>query len=92
MLEDVNSQPHFGERFALAIGAQRRLEHDEMDDVFLYKGEEVRVKEKVGCVSSADPSLLVLGAKLGALERTVGSARQVLGIVTGVEEGEEDDV
>jgi len=52
----------------------------------------VRVKEKVACVSSADPSLLVLGAKLGALERTVGSARVVLGVVTGGEEGERDDV
>jgi hypothetical protein len=81
-----------GSRFALAIGAQRRLEHDEMDDVFNYRGEEVRVKEKVGCVSSADPSLLVLGAKLGALERTVGSARVVLGVVTGGQEGEGEDV
>ena len=52
----------------------------------------MRVKEKVACVSSADPSLLVLGAKLGALERTVGSARVVLGVVTGGEEGERDDV
>ena len=63
-----------------------------MDDVFNYRGEEVRVKEKVGCVSSADPSLLVLGAKLGALERTVGSARVVLGVVTGGQGEEDDDV
>ena len=31
----------------------------------MFKGEEVRVKEKVVVESSADPSLLSLGAKLG---------------------------
>jgi hypothetical protein len=77
------------ERFAFAIGAQRRLEHDEMDDVFMFKGEEVRVREKVRVEGSADPSLLSLGAKLGALERTVGAAREALGIVGGLGVGDD---
>jgi hypothetical protein len=88
ILEPVKKEVGLGERFAFAIGAQRRLEHDEMESVFVYKGEEVRVKEKVRVEGSADPSLLSLGAKLGALERTVDGARKSLGVVTG---GEEDD-
>ncbi len=54
-----------------------------MDGVYMFRGEEVRVKEKVVVESSADPSLLSLGAKLGALERAVGSARLGLGAVMG---------
>lgn len=65
------------------MGVQRRLEHDEMDGVYMFRGEEVRVKEKVVVESSADPSLLSLGAKLGALERGVGSMRGNLGVVMG---------
>ena len=84
-------QPNLGSRFAYAIGAQRRLEHDEMDDFFMYRGEEVRVKEKVRVEGSADPSLLSLGAKLGALERTVEGCRVALGVVTGLSGKEEDD-
>jgi hypothetical protein len=75
-------------RFALAIGAQRRLEHDEMDEVFLYRGEEVRVREKIRVEGSADPSLLSLGAKLGALERVVAERRAGLGVLMGVGLGE----
>jgi hypothetical protein len=89
VLEPVNAQPNLGSRLAFAIGAQRRLEHDEMDDTFTYRGEEVRVREKVRVESSADPSLLSLAAKLGALERTVEAARVGLRIVTG--QGLEDD-
>jgi hypothetical protein len=83
-LEPTAVQPNLGSRFAYAIGAQRRLEHDEMDDVFLYRGEEVRVKEKVRVEGSADPSLLSLGAKLGALERTVEGCRVGLSVVMGL--------
>ena len=83
VLEPVSAQPNLGSRFAFAIGAQRRLEHDEMDEVYMYKGEEVRVREKVKVDSSTDPSLLSLGAKLGALERTVEAARMSLGILMG---------
>jgi hypothetical protein len=84
VLEPTSIQPNLGERFAFAIGAQRRLEHDEMDEVFVFRGEEVRVREKVRVEWSADPSLLSLGAKLGALERTVHGARVGLGVVTGL--------
>jgi hypothetical protein len=88
VLEPTSIQPTPISRFALAIGAQRRLEHDEMDEVFMYKGEEVRVREKVRVEGSADPSLLSLGAKLGALERTVAERRKGLEVLMGV--GEED--
>jgi len=89
VLESANAVPNLSSRFALAIGAQRRLEHDEMDEVFFYKGEEVRVKEKVR-VESADPSLMAAMAKLAALEHTVQIARKCLTIVMGedVDDGE----
>ncbi|KAH8601941.1 RAVE subunit 2/Rogdi [Bisporella sp. PMI_857] len=86
VLEDAEKELNLGERFAFAIGAQRRLEHDEMDGVFIYRGERVRVREKVRVEGSADPSLLSLGAKLGALERTVVGARRCLDVVTGKKE------
>jgi len=60
-----------------------------MDAVYMFKGEEVRVKEKVVVESSADPSLLSLGAKLGALERGVGGMREGLRAVMGGVDGEE---
>jgi len=82
-LEPTSKELNLGERFAFAIGAQRRLEHDEMDNVFLFKGEQVRVKEKVRVEGSADPSLLSLSAKLAALERTVDGARRCLDVVSG---------
>lgn len=85
MLEKISKEPNLAEKFALAIGAQRRLEHDEMDDVFSYRGEDVRVKEKVK-VESADPSLMSVMAKVAALEHTVGVARMGLKIVMGDEE------
>jgi len=74
---------NLGTKLAFAIGAQRRIEHDEMEGVWVYKGEEVRVREKVRVESSADPTLLVLGAKLGALERTVEAGRGCLGVLMG---------
>lgn len=85
VLESAQREQNLGERLAYAIGAQRRLEHDEMDDVFLFRGEEVRVKEKVRVVGGADPSFLSLGAKLGALELIVKGSRVALGVVTGRE-------
>jgi hypothetical protein len=84
-LESAQREQNLGERFAFAIGAQRRLEHDEMDEVFLFRGQEVRVKEKVRVVGGADPSLLSLGAKLGALELIVKGSRVALGVVMGKE-------
>lgn len=86
VLEPTKKEVGLGERFAFAIGAQRRLEHDEMDGVFVVRGEECRVREKVRVEGSADPSLLSLGAKLGALERTVDGARRGLAVVSGESE------
>lgn len=76
---------NLGTKLAFAIGAQRRIEHDEMERVYSYKGEEVRVKEKVVVESSTDPMLLVLGAKLGSLERSVAAGRATLGVLMGEE-------
>jgi hypothetical protein len=88
-LESAQREQNLGERLAYAIGAQRRLEHDEMDDVFVFRGEEVRVKEKVRVVGGADPSLLSVGAKLGALELIVKGSRVALGVVMGKEVDDE---
>ncbi|KAK6603497.1 37S ribosomal protein Rsm22 [Botrytis cinerea] len=90
VLEPVAQQVNFGSRIAFAIGAQRRLEHDEMDEVFMFKGEEVRVKEKVR-VESADPRLMSVLAKVAALEHTVEGARAGLKIVMGSDGLEAED-
>lgn len=57
----------------------------------MYKGEEVRVREKVRVEGSADPSLLSLGAKFGALERTVAERRKGLEVLMGVGEDTDGD-
>jgi hypothetical protein len=43
-----------------------------MDNTFLWRGEEVRVKEKVKLESMVDPVVLSLGSKLLSLEGMVG--------------------
>ena len=53
----------------------------------MYRGQEVRVREKIR-VESQDPSLMSVMAKLSALEHGVGVARRSLAIVM---EGDEDD-
>ena len=75
----------FTGRIAQALGAAKPLTHDEMDEVFMYRGKEVKVKEKVR-VESLDPKLMAASAKLAALERTVGHARAALNVVMGKEE------
>lgn len=62
-----------------------------MDAVFMYRGEEVRVREKVRVEGSADPRLLSLGAKLGALVRTVAERRKGLEVLMGVGEDTDGD-
>lgn len=84
VLEPADAPQTIGTRFAFAIGAQRRLEHDEMDETFNYLGHNVRVKEKVR-VESADPSLIAVMAKLAALDHTIGLARKCLSLVMGEE-------
>lgn len=93
-LEDADQPLNFGTKLAFAIGAQRRLEHDEMEGVYTIPrlagapgvegGRRVRVKEKVR-VESADPSLMAGMAKVGALEHAIGLARWGLSVVMGEE-------
>ncbi|KAK5114258.1 hypothetical protein LTR85_010323 [Meristemomyces frigidus] len=70
------------ERLATALGGGRPAFHDEAHEVFIYKGQEVRVRDKVR-VESQDPSLMAAMAKLGALERNVALSRRALDIVMG---------
>ncbi|CAC9892605.1 unnamed protein product [Aureobasidium pullulans] len=80
------------DRLAHALGGGPRAPaHDEAEDVFSYRGAEVRVKEKVR-VESADPSLISAMAKLAALEHTVELGRRALDVVMGKEhEGDDDE-
>jgi hypothetical protein len=72
----------FRDRIAVAIGASKRPDHDEVDDVFVYRGQEVRVREKVA-VESQDPGLIATMTKLAALEHNIAAAQQRLAIVMG---------
>ncbi|KAG8534339.1 uncharacterized protein KY384_001183 [Bacidia gigantensis] len=62
--------------------AQRPQVHDELDQVFEWRGEKVNVKEKVK-VESQDPSLMAVGAKLSALGHSVKSWRLKVAVVMG---------
>lgn len=73
---------NFRERLGLA---PKRPEHDEADVVFRYRGQEVKVREKVR-VESQDPSLMAVMAKLSALEHGVKVGRRALDVVMGKEE------
>lgn len=75
------------ERLATALGGGRPAFHDEAHEVFMYKGQEVRVRDKVR-VESQDPSLMAAMAKLGALERNIALSRRALDIVMGKENEE----
>jgi hypothetical protein len=59
--------------------------HDEADRTFTYKGQEVRVKDKIR-VESQDPALISAMAKLNALEHTVMLSCRALEMVMGHEE------
>jgi len=56
--------------------------HDEADQIFVYKQNRVRVREKVR-VEAADPRLMAVSSKLGALENTVALSRKALSVVMG---------
>ncbi|KAF2163036.1 hypothetical protein M409DRAFT_68678 [Zasmidium cellare ATCC 36951] len=75
------------ERLATALGGSRQAFHDEAHEVFAYKGQDVRVRDKVR-VESQDPSLMAAMAKLGALERNVALSRRALDVVMGEEQDE----
>lgn len=70
------------ERLTTALTGGRPAIHDEAHDVFAYKGQEVRVRDKVR-VESQDPSLIAAMAKLGALERHIAMSRRSLDVVMG---------
>ena len=70
------------EKLVSALGGGKQAFHDEAHEVFTYKGQEVRVRDKVR-VESQDPSLMAALAKLGALERSVAMARRGLDVVMG---------
>lgn len=70
------------ERLATALTGGRPAFHDEAHEVFSYRGQEVRVRDKVR-VESQDPSLISAMAKLGALERNIALSRRSLDVVMG---------
>ena len=77
------------EKLFAAVGGGRQVFHDEAHEVYLYKGQEVRVREKVR-VESQDPCLMAAYAKLAALERSIAVARRGLDVVMGKEADGED--
>ena len=73
------------DRLAQALGGQRPPSHEEAEEMFHYKGQNVRVREKVR-VESLDPSLMAAMAKLSALEHTVALSCRALDVVLGKED------
>ena len=68
-------------RTRLGLGPRPPI-HDELNQAFHYRGEEVTVKEKVR-VESQDPSLMAVMAKLSALGHSVGGWRLKVAMVMG---------
>lgn len=73
------------DRLAVALGGNRPPAHDEADQVFKFRDQDVRVKEKIR-VESQDPALISAMAKLNALEHNILLSRKALHIVMGREE------
>ncbi|PSN70070.1 hypothetical protein BS50DRAFT_304170 [Corynespora cassiicola Philippines] len=80
--DEVHSGFSIRDRLAVALGGARPPVHDEADRTFRYKGQEVRVKEKIR-IESQDPALISAMAKLNALEHNVVLSRKALAIVMG---------
>lgn len=70
------------ERMGFALGTHKAPIHDEVDEIFTWHGQDVKVKEKVR-VQSLDPKLMAALAKLTSLERTVALARRSLNTLMG---------
>lgn len=70
---------------AVALGGARTPHHDEADRAFKYRGQDVRVKEKIR-VESQDPALISASAKLNALEHSIMLSRKAVNIVMGRDE------
>lgn len=81
---DFHSTFSFRDRLGLALGTTKAPSHDEVDEVFTWRGRDAKVKDKIR-VESSDPQLMAALAKLNALERTVGLARKGLSTVMGTE-------
>lgn len=64
------------------IFGTRHRAHDEAGDVFHWKGDEVKVREKVR-VESQDPSLMAVMAKLTALQHEVQKWICALNVLMG---------
>jgi hypothetical protein len=73
------------ERLTTALVGGRPVFHDEAHETFMYKGQEVRVRDKVR-VESQDPSLIAAITKLGALERSIALSRRALDVIMGRED------
>lgn len=62
--------------------------HDEVGDAFAWKGDDVKVKEKIR-VESQDPSLMSVMAKLTALHHEVVKCKTALKVLMGSEDESE---
>jgi len=72
----------FRERFAAAVGLRNGgngVGIANQDQIYHYKGGDVRVRERVR-IESQDPSLMAVWAKLGGLEHALGLAIKSLDI------------
>jgi hypothetical protein len=76
---------NFRDRLSSALGNNPKPLHDEADKVYKYKGQDVRVKEKIR-VETQDPALISASAKLNALEHSLMLSRKALGIVMDSDE------
>lgn len=88
---ETHSGFSFRNTFAAALGGVRYPAHDEADRTFTYKGQEVRVKEKIR-VESQDPALMAIMAKLGAVDHSVSLSVKALNIVMGRDESSESAI
>lgn len=82
-LTAIDSTSGFGQRFAAAVGLRGgpRGNGDAQDEVFAYRGMNVKVRERVK-VESQDPNLMAVWAKLGGLEHALGLAIKSLAMVS----------
>ncbi|KAB8278469.1 RAVE subunit 2/Rogdi [Aspergillus minisclerotigenes] len=68
----------------------RHRGHDEVGDVFSWKGDEVKVREKIR-VESQDPSLMAVMAKLTALQHEVMKWISALKVLMGNEDTDSEE-
>ncbi|KAF1934347.1 uncharacterized protein M421DRAFT_480 [Didymella exigua CBS 183.55] len=71
---------NFRDRLSSALGGTRTPLHDEADNVYTYRGQPVRVRDKIR-VETQDPALISASAKLNALAHSLTLSRKALDIV-----------